>query len=245
MRGKQGKIIKSLTTDTSIAIEHTCYGLVDICQFLLESGFNFVMLGEFTSDFLENEFGKYRQGSGGSYFISIQNVIEKFHIEKTKLLLELKVDVSEYSTCAGHECSKCEYITDDEVCVIFDLLPKFECHIQDNIKMALLYIAGYVTKDDNPDEIALINDTSLYYKKYGDFIESLDRGGLKIPIDAAVQWTVFCFIMFNAVKLKTGRKLLCNIFVLISEMFAFNMTRKHGMVLSNVLFKNYCLEVVE
>ena len=172
MRGKQGKIIKSPTTDTSIAIEHTCYGLVDICQFLLESGFNFVMLGEFTSDFLENEFGKLRQGSGGSYFISIQNVIEKFHIEKTKLLLELKVDVSEYSTCAGHECSKCEYITDDEVCVIFDLLPKFECHIQDNIKMALLYIAGYVTKDDNPDEIALINDTSLYYKKYGDFIKS-------------------------------------------------------------------------
>ena len=77
MRGKQGKRIKSLTTDTS---------------------FNFVMLGEFTSDFLENEFGKLRQGSGGSYFISVQNVIERFHIEKTKRLLELMVDVSEYST---------------------------------------------------------------------------------------------------------------------------------------------------
>ena len=54
---------------------------------------------------------------------------------------------------------------DDVACDTFDQLPKFECHIQDDIKMALLYIAGYVTKDDNPDEIALINDTSLYYLK--------------------------------------------------------------------------------
>ena len=53
MRGKQGKRIKSLTKDTSEAIEHTCYGLVEMCEHLLESGFDFVMLGEFTSDFLE------------------------------------------------------------------------------------------------------------------------------------------------------------------------------------------------
>ena len=37
-----------------------------------------------------------------------------------------------------------------------------------------------------------MKDTSLYYQKYGDFIKSLDRGGLKIPLDSAGQWTVFC-----------------------------------------------------
>ena len=60
--------------------------------------------------------------------------------------------------------------------------------------MALLYISGYVTKDDNPDETVVINDTSLYYQKYGDFINSLVRGGLKIPPGSAVQWTVSSFI---------------------------------------------------
>ena len=51
---------------------NTCNGLVDLCKSFLTSGF--------TTAYLENEFGKLR-GAGGAYFITVQNLIEKFHVE--------------------------------------------------------------------------------------------------------------------------------------------------------------------
>ena len=45
------------------------------------------MLGIFTTEYLEKEFGKLRQGSGGTYFITVQHIMEKVAIKKTKLLL--------------------------------------------------------------------------------------------------------------------------------------------------------------
>ena len=35
------------------------------------------MLGNFTSDPLEKQFGKLRQGTGGAYFIIVQQILEK------------------------------------------------------------------------------------------------------------------------------------------------------------------------
>lgn len=46
--------MKSLTRETSLAIEHTCNGLIDVSRYLLSKGFNFIMLGEFTTNYLEN-----------------------------------------------------------------------------------------------------------------------------------------------------------------------------------------------
>ena len=48
---------------------------------------------------LESEFGKLIQSA---YFIKVQNVIEKFHIQKTKQLLKLNVDVKEYNFELGY-----------------------------------------------------------------------------------------------------------------------------------------------
>ena len=36
--------MKSSTRDTNLAIEHIYNGLIDVCRYLLSSGFNFVML---------------------------------------------------------------------------------------------------------------------------------------------------------------------------------------------------------
>ena len=83
MKGKQRKKLDFFTCDTSVAIEHTCNGLIDLCKYLLNNGFNFVMLGEFTTDNLENEIVKLKQGSSSSvYLITVQSIIEKFHIKK-------------------------------------------------------------------------------------------------------------------------------------------------------------------
>ena len=60
-----GKRQKTLTKDTATALHHTLNGLVDLSRKLLSTTHKYVLIGEHTSDPLEKEFGKLRQGSGG------------------------------------------------------------------------------------------------------------------------------------------------------------------------------------
>ena len=73
------------------------------------------------------------------------------------------------------------------------------------------------------------------------FLKEIEHSDLKIPPDTTVEWVFFSFVMFNVVKLKVCRNSLFNILMLISEMYNFNMKREHGIILSNILFQNYCL----
>ena len=47
------------------------------------------MLGLFTSDSSEKQFGKVWQGCGGTYFITAQQILVKVGIAKIRLLLNL------------------------------------------------------------------------------------------------------------------------------------------------------------
>ena len=90
MAGKQGNRVRQLSKDTARAIYITCMGIVDLSKHLLDNmGYKYVCLGEFTTDPLEKAFSKLRQGSGGTYFINAQQVLEKLRISKAKLQLEL------------------------------------------------------------------------------------------------------------------------------------------------------------
>ena len=87
---EKGKRVKLLTRDTAYCLAQTCYGLVQLSKYLLDTTHQYVLLGNFTTDPLEKLFGKLRQGSGGTYFISIQQVLEKVTIYRTKLLLKFE-----------------------------------------------------------------------------------------------------------------------------------------------------------
>lgn len=67
------------------------------------------MLGQFTSDHLEKKFGKFRQGLGGIYFITAQQVLEKVATTKAKLLLQINCSIEAVSC---HTCNKCGYLMD-------------------------------------------------------------------------------------------------------------------------------------
>ena len=56
-------------------------------------------------------------------------------------------------------------------------------------------IAGYVVRKNIDD----FEDTYIYHEKYGDFINDVNRGGLKIPGDSVCQWTTFSYIGFHEV----------------------------------------------
>ena len=50
--GKQGRRIKSLSRDTGTSIWHSCYGLVEMCKYFLKNNFSYVILGEFSIDYI-------------------------------------------------------------------------------------------------------------------------------------------------------------------------------------------------
>ena len=77
MISKPKKRVKQLTRDTALAIHQTSNGLVELARYLLSTTHSYVALGKFTTDKLEKAFSKLRQGSGGTYFISVQQVLEK------------------------------------------------------------------------------------------------------------------------------------------------------------------------
>jgi len=100
---------KKLTYDTAQAIHHTCRGLVALVKNLLtQENFEYVLLGKFSTDPLEKEFGKLRRGSGGICFINTQQLIEKVRIFQTKEIINICPNILADIT-PGHSCNKCDY----------------------------------------------------------------------------------------------------------------------------------------
>ena len=73
---------RSLTTDTVKGLVQMLNGRVDLCQSLLTNSNDFVMVGNFSTDPLEKELGKLRQGSEGTYLMYAQQVVERLKIKK-------------------------------------------------------------------------------------------------------------------------------------------------------------------
>ena len=51
---------------------------------------------------LEKQFGKLQQGCGGTYFITVQQMLEKVGIAKTKLLLNSDLNIDVFSIFSIH-----------------------------------------------------------------------------------------------------------------------------------------------
>ena len=109
------------------------------------------------------------------------------------------------------------------------------------MKMALVYVAGYVTRNDvEYSEEEMLEVTNFYAARYGMYISELDRGNLKIPEDKACQWTFLSFIMFSVLKQRVCRTSLVKVLLEISDFFDFDMKEKHARVLSNIFLNNLC-----
>ena len=67
-----------------------------------------------------------------------------------------------------------------KVVEIFDNLENLKPSLSNEIKMALVYIAGEITRNDNQ---AGECENRFYYEKYGKYTNLIDRGKLKVPTD--------------------------------------------------------------
>ena len=216
-----GERYKKLTKDTATALAHTCRGFVDLVTHLLSTAHDYVLLGIFTTDFLEKMFGKLRQGSGGTYFITVQQVLEKLYIHKTKLLLNLNVDVSSFNVLSGHSCECCQFLMGDHTIDVFVNLPKLEISLPTDVKETLVYIAGYIIYKEMP-----VDGTFNYFSKFGDFPNEMSRGGLAKPTDTLCQFVFFAYIIFHEIMNDVCRNSLCNALMVISDVYSLNNREK-------------------
>jgi len=235
------KRIKTFTLMTSDAISHTLRGLIDLTSFLLEvsKDHQFVMLGDFSTDPLEKAFGKLRQGSGGVYFISAQQAVQKMHIYHAKLLLRFDADFSDCSE--HHNCVGCSRKLTEAESEIFDMLDDLEVSMKEDSKMGCVYVAGYIV---HKTEIDHSEDTFEYFDMYGRYLKELNRGGLKIPGDTLCQWVFFCYILFMKLDMTSMvcRKSVSKYFKLVNKIYfchALPQVKICSKILSNILINNY------
>lgn len=239
MAGKQGSRVRQLSKDTANSVHTTCMGLVELSKYLLEEkGYKYVCLGEFSTDPLEKAFSKFRQGSGGTYFINAQQITEKIRICRAKLQLKMNSDLLPSTGKNGHNCIDCSYSLDEKASESFDQLPDLEASVTTETKQSLVYIAGYLTRKasyPNEDE-----DSYDYYERYGQYINKLNRGSLKTPGDIVCQWTFLCFIIFNIIKTKICRTSLKNIFLDVANHYGLHVHDHYPRILANIFINNYC-----
>lgn len=176
----------------------------------------------------------------GTYFITAQQVLEKLSIQKTKHLLRLNFDVASLSSPSGHHCEKCTFEFDEDVLDTIASLKTIESKIETETKLSIVYIAGYLVRNDDMSETELFESTTFYHQSYGTYLDDLDRGGLQVPTDKVCQWVSFCYSTFGVVKNRVCRNSLADVFMTISNIYSLNQTTKRARSLSNILLNNHC-----
>ena len=161
-------VLEICRTNVPPCVRKPLNGIVELTRQQLNTTHDYVMINEYCSDPIEKEYGKTREGMGGTYFITTQNCVEKLNINKTLVLLKLNVDVSNFDIDVGHQCEKCSYVMDEKASSTFDDLEKLEETIPKETKISLCHIAGHVTRNDDVySEEKLLNTTTFYYQQYG------------------------------------------------------------------------------
>ena len=118
----KGKRVKSLTKNRGNCLSRTNNGLIELSIHLLYTDHEYVMLRNFFfSEPLEKQFGELRQWSGKTYFIMVQQILQKVYIYKTKLLLKLDEGAKVLGNLeSGHECKIYGVLSNEGICHVFD-----------------------------------------------------------------------------------------------------------------------------
>ena len=105
------------------------------------------------------------------------------------------------SLFSDHSCEKCNYFVKREAPV--DMFPELKQLLSKEVKMALLYIAGYVDRKS-----PTADDTHIYVDQYWAYLKELNRNSLTFPIDSVCQWVIYSYILFDEINRSICRKSL-------------------------------------
>lgn len=191
-----------LTDQTQHALLHTTETLMLLCKYLIEDcNFKYVLLGKFQTDPLEGRFGQYRQMCGGSYHVSVTQVLESE--KKIKVLNFLKLK----STAKGNfeirkvfsNLNEVEFndISNEFINRTYEEIDRHvdALDISKDEHMILIYIGGYIVNslkskiscETCAKSLTFDKELQVESKKEALlYLDDLDRGGLKVPKDFVV-----------------------------------------------------------
>ena len=164
-----------------------------------EKGFDYVLIGQISSDYIEGRYSWYRQSAGANYYLSVRQFLES----EKKIRLQLLIKFSNLSFKEATEVMKASQNSEDiqeEARKLlselnFDFGTEFNVNNEEGI---LFYFAGFLAraeakrlkcskckslfvKSENTPEIHLEEDIGESKEK---FLEQVNRGGLFTPSDS-------------------------------------------------------------
>jgi len=135
-----------LSRETFLAACHTCQALSDLSDYLLQHGFEYVLLGKVNSDPLERRFGWYRQLASANYFISVRQFLEAE--KKIRLRNLVKIDkLSLTEVCTLFKEGEGKQEDDKNADQVIEHLGEstFEVEISGE-EGIVCYVAGYIAR---------------------------------------------------------------------------------------------------
>ena len=83
-------------------------------------------------------------GSGGTYFIIVEQILDIVNVSKAKLMLKFSetaaADLRQMQT--GYCCKKCSFLLNEKMCDIMSCLPGMQASMSKDSMMGLVYIVG-------------------------------------------------------------------------------------------------------
>ena len=146
--GLKGDRRMVLSGETSNALHITLNGMISVCKELLEFGFKYVLPGIIQSDRIEKEFSIYRQGSGGNYLISVEEILNTLNLERLKLFS--KLDIEQKNEQLNNSSCQCD-INDfeDEMSDLVEVAFTVASNLSSNERSILYFTSGYVARKEN------------------------------------------------------------------------------------------------
>ena len=236
---KKGDRVKCLTSETANALHQTLHAIVDITKNMLRAGHPYVLPGKIQSDRLEGEFGIFRGGSGGNYYIAYEQVLYSLSLQRLKLYDKLEItqsSIPELSCCAQDLRSNDEDIELIENC--FSLASV----IKEDERSALYYIAGYVAFKENLGVDLSDYDPELYpLPTEGEFLHLVSRGKLSHPPSDLFDLCLYYYSFYESRKQKCCQKIFLEAFeeIYTSTNYEFDNIEKINRRFANCFFKAF------
>ena len=96
-------------------------------------------------------------------------------MSKASSLLSNNVNVDSFNIENDYSSFNCTFLLDKNSAETIDGLPRLESSLPKDTKMVLMCIAGYIRRNDSgSSEEKLLNETTFYHQKYGQYLDAMD-----------------------------------------------------------------------
>uniref|UniRef100_A0A0B7BS26 Uncharacterized protein n=3 Tax=Arion vulgaris TaxID=1028688 RepID=A0A0B7BS26_9EUPU len=209
-----------LTRETYSALLHSVTVMIELAEYSFSTlNIEFILFGKLQTDNLEARFGEYRQLSGSNYLVSVKQILEAEKKLKIYSLLCLTSSVyghfsiRNFAEAMSHEGDECDSVFEDgiqsDVDKVFFHIDPNDCELLcvEGTEESLVYIAGYVSSKISRKTQCISCKALLQMEKTltvdvqpeiaTDYIQLLDRGGLKYPSKLI---TLLTFVSYAAMQ---------------------------------------------